>query len=72
MKGQEHVLETVNATVSHEMRNPLNAIHCSNLKLQDLAAQLDHISTSDEFTTVKKMRKALSIVRGEIRECIGI
>lgn len=26
LTGKQHILETINATVSHEMRNPLNSI----------------------------------------------
>jgi signal transduction histidine kinase len=25
---KQHALQTINATVSHEMRNPINSIHC--------------------------------------------
>jgi len=28
LKVRQYMLETINATVSHEMRNPINAIHC--------------------------------------------
>jgi len=31
--GEKNTLEQVNATVSHEMRNPLNSIVAQNLKL---------------------------------------
>jgi signal transduction histidine kinase len=33
---ENKTLEQVNATVSHEMRNPLNSIHSQNLKMKDL------------------------------------
>lgn len=32
-KGEKRILELVNACVSHEMRNPINAILAANLKL---------------------------------------
>ena len=35
--SEENVqLQTINATVSHEMRNPLNAIMSQNLKMKEM------------------------------------
>lgn len=34
--GEKKILELINACVSHEMRNPINAIMAMNLKLRDL------------------------------------
>lgn len=34
--GEKRLLELVNACVSHEMRNPINAIYGMNLKLKDI------------------------------------
>ena len=31
-KAEKKLLSTINATVSHEMRNPLNSIYSQNLK----------------------------------------
>ena len=38
--GEKRILELVNACVSHEMRNPINAIMGMNLKLNNLAKEL--------------------------------
>jgi signal transduction histidine kinase len=38
--GEKRLLELVNACVSHEMRNPINAIFGMNLKLKDLVSKL--------------------------------
>ena len=39
-KGEKRILELVNAFVSHEMRNPINAILGMNLKLQTKIKEL--------------------------------
>ena len=36
-QGEKKLLELVNACVSHEMRNPINAILGMNLKLKEIA-----------------------------------
>ena len=40
LKCHSHTLETINATVSHEMRNPINSILAQVLKLGELNAIL--------------------------------
>lgn len=37
------IMSTVNATVSHEIRNPINAIVCQNLVMQMLTSRLDDL-----------------------------
>ena len=39
-KGEKQILQLINACVSHEMRNPINSILATNLKLKDCAAEL--------------------------------
>ena len=43
LTGNQQMLQTINATVSHEMRNPLNSIMSQNLKQEELANRLDRI-----------------------------
>jgi signal transduction histidine kinase len=38
--GEKKILQLINACVSHEMRNPINAIIGMNLKLKDLTVSL--------------------------------
>lgn len=38
--GEKRLLELVNACVSHEMRNPINAIMAMTAELKDLTAQV--------------------------------
>ena len=42
-KGEKKLLELVNACVSHEMRNPINAINAMNIKLKELTKEFEHL-----------------------------
>ena len=59
LKGEQHMLQTINATVSHEMRNPINAILCQNLRLEELTDLLQEIIDSENKTTINKIKKKL-------------
>ena len=39
-RAEKTVQSMVNATVSHDIRNPVNAIHCQNLTLKMLAERI--------------------------------
>ena len=39
-KGEKKLMSVINATVSHEMRNPLNAIYSQNLKQKKLNEEM--------------------------------
>lgn len=41
--GEKKILQLVNANVSHEMRNPINSIMATNLKVEDLSKELKTI-----------------------------
>lgn len=43
-QGENRILQLVNACVSHEMRNPINAILSANLKLQESARGLNSLA----------------------------
>lgn len=43
LNGEKQTLQLVNATVSHEMRNPLNSIHSHNLKMKDILENLTEL-----------------------------
>ena len=42
-KARSNLLALINATVSHELRNPLNSINAINLQNESLYDKLDHI-----------------------------
>ena len=46
LTGNEQMLQSINATVSHEMRNPINSILSQNHKQEELAKRLDTITES--------------------------
>ena len=47
-KSQNELLSLINATVSHEMRNPLNSINSQCIENKALFAKLDDIVQQDE------------------------
>lgn len=42
-KGEKRLLALINATVSHEMRNPINSINSQNIKQADINDKLKRI-----------------------------
>jgi len=69
---KQHMLETINATVSHEMRNPINAIHCQNLKIEDLIEQLDQIISYDDNRTLGSFKNELKRIRNDMKLSLEI
>jgi signal transduction histidine kinase len=61
--GEKKLLSLINATVSHEMRNPLNSIYSQNLKQKQLSEKFAEILESKMST--KKLKKALKTLRQE-------
>lgn len=41
VNGEKRLLSMINATVSHEMRNPLNSIYCQNVKQKEINDQVE-------------------------------
>ena len=39
-QNQKHVLQMINACVSHEMRNPINSIFAMNLQIREQAQEI--------------------------------
>ena len=60
IEGKQHILETINATVSHEMRNPINAILSQNIKIEHCLNLLDNILEED--TSIQEMKKKVKEV----------
>jgi len=69
---KQHMLETINATVSHEMRNPINAIHCQNYRIKDLIEQLDFIIALDDTRTLGSLKNDLKRIRNEMKLSLEI
>lgn len=46
-KGEKELLSLINATVSHEMRNPCNSIQGQNIQQKQLNLELKQIIESD-------------------------
>jgi len=59
LKGHQHTLETINATVSHEMRNPINSILAQVIKLEELTESLEQIIDVGEYRTVNEIKTAM-------------
>ena len=71
--AEKKLLSTINATVSHEMRNPLNSIYSQNLKqkqINDKIAELLAIDFSN--ISMDKLKDYLSSLREQSMESIKI
>ena len=58
----------MNATVSHEMRNPLNAINAANIKLEQLKNQIYQIIYDKKIQSIKDCKIRLYRVYYELFE----
>ena len=71
--GEKKLLSLINATVSHDMRNPINAILSQNVKQQQVNAKfLEMMNTEIENLTVSKMKKRIEKFHKELKESISI
>jgi signal transduction histidine kinase len=50
-KAHTELLNLINATVSHEMRNPLNSIHSQNIENKALYEELEELIKDDKIDT---------------------
>ena len=56
----------INATVSHEMRNPINSLKSQNIKQEEINEKLKKIIEEDiDKVSTKKLRKKLNNVSKE-------
>jgi signal transduction histidine kinase len=72
MYDENKTLEQVNATVSHEMRNPLNSIHSQNLKMKDLVKTLLRLFESGCLKTFNDAKYEVLIFVNEIEESLEV
>ena len=56
----------MNATVSHEMRNPLNAINAQNIKVEQLKKQIHQIIYDDNFLSIQEIKIKLYLIHSEL------
>ena len=42
-RSEKVLMTMVNATVSHEIRNPINSIHCQNIVIKMLVDRIDDL-----------------------------
>ena len=49
-KAHNELLNLINATVSHEMRNPLNSIHSQNIENKALYEELEELIKDKDKT----------------------
>jgi signal transduction histidine kinase len=55
------MLETINATVSHEMRNPINAILCQNIAFEEITTNLENLLAIDDISKLKDSLRNLIV-----------
>ena len=65
-KGEKRLLALINATVSHEMRNPINSLKSQNIKQEETNDKLKLIIEEDlDRISNRKLRKKLKAVSKE-------
>lgn len=57
--ADKKLLTLINATVSHEMRNPTNSIYCQNIIQNQLNEKLQDVILDEKINTVSKIKKKL-------------
>ena len=70
--GEKNLLQMINACVSHEMRNPINSIHCQNMKLSEAAKIIIDLIESKDIKSIRQMRKELRMIADDINESTKI
>ena len=70
-KGEKRLLSLINATVSHEMRNPTNSIRCQNMLQQQLNEEAEQLLRDDRVPPRQLRRRLIRIIRKH-KKSIGI
>jgi len=70
--GEKNMLQMTNACVSHEMRNPLNAISCQNLRLEEAIKMIMDILDNKDIKTVRKMKREIRKISYNLVESLKI
>ena len=71
--GEKKLMALINATVSHEMRNPLNSIHSQLIKQTQVNEKMKEIiETYLKDKEHRKLKKKLNKIHREFVECTNI
>ena len=71
--AEKKLLSTINATVSHEMRNPLNSIYSQNLKQKQINEKITEVLNIDfSNLSMDKLKKYLNRLKEQSIESIKI
>ncbi len=55
-EGEKKLMSLINATISHEMRNPINSIRSQNMLQQQLNQKLDEILKNPKFKSIDSLK----------------
>ena len=69
--GEKKLLSLINATVSHEMRTPINSIACQNLQIKYLIEKLQEL-LNDESATLTMFRQRLVVIISQMSQSNNI
>lgn len=58
-KTDKFIMSMVNATVNHELRNPINSIHCQNIMIKSLIKKIDDLLDNTAHLTYANFQERL-------------
>jgi len=58
-EGEKKLMALINATISHEMRNPINSIRSQNLLQQQLNQKLDEILKNPKIKSIDILKSVI-------------
>ena len=70
--GEKKLLSLINATVSHEMRNPISSIKSQCLQLKMLINKIKELLSNTKITSIKKLKKKLRKIIVELEDSLSI
>ena len=70
-KTQNQFLSIINATVSHEMRNPMNSIKAENTLKKELIIQLKEL-LEKEFTSIEDFKEESAEILSKLEYSVSI
>ena len=70
--ADKKLLNLINATVSHEMRNPTNSIYCQNIIQNQLNEKLQDLINDTKPISVSRIKKKLRSICNQHTESVKI
>ncbi len=64
-QGEKKLLTLINATVSHEMRNPLNSINSQIIKMKKLNLKIKELIEDGQIITVDHLKEKIKLITTE-------